>query len=169
MSEEQPTEPVYDIIDPAESEELATRDAQALAQHYLDLIRRPATVRVDPIRVFSLRRPLQIVGAVCALACYAATARLLLQPLVDPAARPPAAVLAIEAEDPCIRQQAEIMRAVAAYTREHRKAPQDIDDLKPQYFAAVPADPISGQPYEYVHQGSAVVVACPNPDRHDTR
>ena len=169
MSEQPlPLAPGYVVIDPVASEDLP-QDTPTLVQHYVELMRRQPRVRVDPIQVPSVRRPLLFVGAACAVALYAATVRFLLQSSVNPSARPPAAVLAIEAADLCMQHQTTIMRAVAAYTRDHGEAPRAIAQLLPQYLTAAPADPLSGRPYEYVRQGAAVVVACPNRDLCDAR
>jgi hypothetical protein len=144
----------------------APPDPQALAVHYAELIRRQPVMRAEPVRLPSPRRPLQVLAIAGALSVYAGIVSALLQPAVDPASRPPAAVLAIDRAESCARRQAEIVRAIFAYRKDHGQVPDSLERLTPRYLAEPATDPASGRPYTYALEGQAVVVACPDPNAH---
>jgi hypothetical protein len=141
-------------------------DPQVLLRQYAELVRKQSAVRVEPVRLPNLRRPLYGVAVLLAAAVYVGTVCFLLQPGVIAGVRPPAAVLAIEHQDVCAQRQAEILRAVAAYRRDHGVPPDRLERLTPHYLPAPATDPALALPYEYDRQGAAVILTCPNPGLH---
>jgi hypothetical protein len=61
----------------------------------------------------------------------------------------------------CGQRQAEVMRAITAYTQEHGEPPKSLTQLSPRYLAYAATDPVNGRALNYTHDGGAVWVACP--------
>jgi hypothetical protein len=68
-----------------------------------------------------------------------------------------------EAGEPCRRKSAQVralmtLVAVERYRLKHQKWPEKLDDLKPDFLAAVPRDPYDGKPLRYVKRADGVTV-----------
>jgi hypothetical protein len=62
----------------------------------------------------------------------------------------------------CVDRQAQVMRSIADYTREHHEAPPDLTALWPRYLRDPPVDPTTGEAFKYAHEGTMVTLLCPH-------
>lgn len=62
----------------------------------------------------------------------------------------------------CVARQEEVMAALAAYAVDHGAPPPTLDSLRPQYLLDPPADPTTGTPFRYLHDGASALLTCPD-------
>lgn len=148
-------------------EEAGESERRELIRQYAEEIRERSKIPfIEPLRSWNTVAVRWSLGAAAVLAACALQATLLLRPTEARPPRPTAAVLSIEAADECLRRQAAIVRALAAYAKHQGRPPESLDLLGPPYLEGDPVDPVSGRPYEYRNENGALIVACPNPERH---
>lgn len=155
------------IPEGAPGKEPTDAERRALVRQYVDEIRERSKIPfIEPLRGWNTVPVRWSLGAAIVLAACAVQAFLLLRPTEAHAPRPTAAVLSFEKGDDCLQRQVAIVRALATYTKHQGRPPESLDLLGAPYLDEDPVDPVSGRRYEYHHEGGALIVACPNPDRH---
>jgi len=102
------------------------------------------------------------VATVCGMDAW-----LLLRAIEEPEAYPPERVRAVERDNLCAQRQAQVMRAILHYEAERGEPPTSLPVLQARFPYLEPIDPVSERPFRYTQRGGRIVLACPNPERHD--
>jgi hypothetical protein len=144
------------------------RDSQTLARQLVEELRQEIGQPVDKVpRSRSIRQAYWALGMFAALLVAGIELEMVFARTPVVTVHPSAETLISYEGDSCAQRQQTIMRAIGKYAHDHNgEAPRDLSVLGAPYLDGPPADPLSGQWYRYVHQGSGVSIACPNPELH---
>jgi hypothetical protein len=143
-------------------------DSHTLARQLVEELRQEIGKPVDKVpRTRSIRQAYWALGIFAALLVGGVELEMVLVRAPVVTVHPSAETLSSYEGDSCAQRQQTIMRAIGNYAHDHNGVPpRDLSVLGAPYLNGPPADPLSGQWYKYLRQGSGVSIACPNPELH---